>query len=591
MIHQFRGRLLSVIPVFLLQITWAFSQTIPAITSFSPLVATPGNTVTIIGKGFNTTPAQNIVMFGVARAVVVQSAADQLTVTVPVGATYGPLRVINLANGLTAFSTKFFIPSFPGMSGNLKYQTAVRFPVLRPARTIAIGDMDVDGKTDMAVGLEGDSISLLRNRSVTGMIDTSSFAPMFNLNGNKSDNLSTSIGDLDGDGKPELIISRQDSGFVSVYRNISTKGTINASSFAPRVNFPGGPGQIWKHLITDFDQDGKADLLVLKGAWFSIFRNTSTVGSITQNSFAPRVDILHNNNSWGGFVTGDMDGDGKPDVALSNQWCNCISVFRNRSTPGKIDTSSAGPMVEFSATWGPGEMALGDLDGDGKPELIISNSDSNKVSILQNISSPGSITQNSFAPRVDFITGNRPRSIAIGDLDGDGKPDLAVANLRAKTVSVLFNTTTKGPMNSSSFSSKWDLATENGPEFLTIGDFDGDGRPDIVTTELTGYNHLPNVYVYRHNTQVTSVRDVDAPVGVDIAPNPGSRFLNISIKDGKPWTDLVMHDMTGRELMRMDIRRRSLSPITIDMSDKPRGTYIISLMQGNRIKTLRWVKN
>jgi hypothetical protein len=248
-------------------------------------------------------------------------------------------------------------------------------------------------------------------------------------------------------------------------------------------------------------------------------------------------------------------------------------------------------MVEFSATWGPGEMALGDLDGDGKPELIISNSDSNKVSILQNISSPGSITQNSFAPRVDFITGNRPRSIAIGDLDGDGKPDLAVANLRAKTVSVLFNTTTKGPMNSSSFSSKWDLATENGPEFLTIGDFDGDGRPDIVTTELTGYNHLPNVYVYRHNTQVTSVRDVDAPVGVDIAPNPGSRFLNISIKDGKPWTDLVMHDMTGRELMRMDIRRRSLSPITIDMSDKPRGTYIISLMQGNRIKTLRWVKN
>ncbi|MFX9688398.1 VCBS repeat-containing protein, partial [Acinetobacter baumannii] len=84
----------------------------------------------------------------------------------------------------------------------------------------------------------------------------------------------------------------------------------------------------------------------------------------------------------------------------------------------------------------PRSVAIGDLDGDGKPDLVTANYNPNTVSVLRNTSSSGSIGLGSFAANVDFATGTTPTSVAIGDLDGDGKPDLAVANNIANTVSV-----------------------------------------------------------------------------------------------------------------------------------------------------------
>ena len=76
----------------------------PSITAFSPASGTIGSSVTITGKNFNNSIAQNIIFFGATRATVTAASTTSLTVTVPLGATYQYLSVTNLATGLTAYS-------------------------------------------------------------------------------------------------------------------------------------------------------------------------------------------------------------------------------------------------------------------------------------------------------------------------------------------------------------------------------------------------------------------------------------------------------------------------------------------------------
>ena len=88
-------------------------------------------------------------------------------------------------------------------------------------------------------------------------------------------------------------------------------------------------------------------------------------------------------------------------------------------------------------------MAAADVNGDGKPDLIVTNYYSNTVSVLLNTTAPGATTA-SFAAQTTFATGIHPRSVAVADVNGDGKPDLIVANVGSNTVSVLLNTTAPG---------------------------------------------------------------------------------------------------------------------------------------------------
>ena len=112
----------------------------------------------------------------------------------------------------------------------------------------------------------------------------------------------------------------------------------------------------------------------------------------------------------------------------------------NASTSGSITTSSFATNVNFTTGSNPYSVAIGDIDGDGKPDIVVSNSGSNTVSVYRNISTSGSITTGSFSTNVDFTTGTYPIAVAIGDIDGDGKPDLAVTNWNSNSVSVLRNT-------------------------------------------------------------------------------------------------------------------------------------------------------
>ncbi len=99
------------------------------------------------------------------------------------------------------------------------------------------------------------------------------------------------------------------------------------------------------------------------------------------------------------------------------------------------------PKVDFATGTNPFSVSIGDLDGNGKPDLAVANASSSNVSVLRNTSTSGTTN---FATKVDFATGPNSYSVSIGDIDGDGKPDLAVTNKLTNNVSVLRNTSTSG---------------------------------------------------------------------------------------------------------------------------------------------------
>eukprot|EP01035_Chromulina_nebulosa_P021038 gene21038-27264_t len=512
-------KILVCIVLITLTISEIASAQLPTVTSVNPMAANPGATVTLTGINFNTTPANNIVYFGATRATVTASSTTTLTATVPVGATYKEVSVNNTASALTAYSQYPFLPTFDNSATNpstISMASQVTFATGSNPRGSDIGDIDGDGKPDIAVtNISANTVSVYRNTSSSGSITSGSFATAVTFATGTSP-ISVAIGDIDGDGKPELVVANAASANVSVLRNTSTSGTITSGSFATQVNFATGTSP-HKIALGDIDGDGKLDIAVPNqtASTVSVLRNTSSSGTITSGSFATQVTFSAGTNPFSVGI-GDIDGDGKPDMAVANSVSNNVSVYRNTSTSGTITSGSFATPVTF-ATTNPLFVALNDIDGDGKADMAVTNNTSSTVSVFRNTSTSGSITSGSFATQVTFATGVTPVYMAIGDINGDGKPDMAVANYGSASVSVLRNTSSSGSITSGSFAAQVTYATGTQPFSVAIGDLDGDNLPDIVApNQISG-----TVSVIRNNptflpTTVTSVNPTAANPGATV---------------------------------------------------------------------------
>lgn len=440
----------------------------PTISSVSPLAGPTGSSVTITGSNFNATPASNIVYFGSVMGQVTAASSGSLTVTAPVGNSYLPLTVNS--GGLTAFSYLPFVTTFTdsGQFNAQAFATRTDFSTGSGPQSIYSMDLDGDGKPDLMVA-DGDSntVEVYQDASTPG---TTKFSLAFDYilpSGNYP--VGITAGDLDGDGKPEIIVTNYGTNLLFVFENTSTPGSI---SFAAPVTYTTGNYTL-NVTVADVNMDGKPDIIVPSATdnIVSVFTNNSTPGNL---SFPTRTDLPVTNNGFPvSVIVADLDGDGMPDLATANTTASSVSVFRNTGTPG--GPASFATNVDFPVGNSPNQIVMGDLNGDGKPDLATANNGDNTISLLRNTSTSGTM---SFYAEPSITGGNGAWSLILADLNGDGKPDLASVNQTDNTISVFRNISTT---DSVAMAANVDYPVGDVPWYINTADYDGDGMPDIAT--------------------------------------------------------------------------------------------------------------
>lgn len=267
---------------------------------------------------------------------------------------------------------------------------------------------------------------------------------------------STRLGDVNGDATIDIIAVDGASSTVGL---LLGKGD---GTFAPKVDYPTdrGPGGL---ALGDLDRDGVMDVVTSNGG-SSVSGTVSVLLGTGDGKLAAHVDYPVGVAPVA-VALGDLNGDRKPDIAVANagfdgEWSVGVLL-------GKGDGTFA-PETEYASGYGPNSIALGDLNGDGTLDIVTANSmAASSVSVL--LGSGDGV----FATNVDYVAGERPHSLVLGDVNGDGRLDAVTANPDSGTISLLLG---KGD---GTFASAIDYAFD--ARAVALGDFDGDGRIDLVT--------------------------------------------------------------------------------------------------------------
>src|SRR6266516_3725403 len=309
----------------------------------------------------------------------------------------------------------------------------------------------------------------------SALAQTAPQTPLFNpqreyVAGSKNGPSGMAVGDFNGDGKLDLAVVNF--GDWNIYVLLGNGvGTFQA---ARSVYFASGGGFPWYVVTADFNGDGKLDLAVSNYGdnSFSVL-----LGNGDGTFQPPRTLPIGTHPAL--VAVGDFNGDGKPDLAISSVGDNTVSVLL-----GNGDGTFLAPQVT-PVGLNPWYFAVGDFNGDGKLDLAVADygcpldctsSPSNTVTVLLGNGN------GTFLPGPSLTVGNGPAGVAVGDFNGDGKPDLAVANLNDNTLSILLGNgdgTFQAPQTFAGVGTK--------PYFVAVGDFNRDGKPDLVIT-----NHLGN---------------------------------------------------------------------------------------------------
>jgi FG-GAP-like repeat/PASTA domain len=339
-----------------------------------------------------------------------------------------------------------------GGSSGPSFGRARAYAAGHAAAVVAVGDLTGDAKPDLVTVNGPGTVAVLINRGNGSFSAKRDFAT-------GAGPRSVAIGDLNADGSGDVATANFDGNSVSVLLNDGD------GSFGAKRDYPTGHGA-GRVVIGDVNADGKLDLVTSNtggagATGISVLLNTGDGTFQAKRDFGPGLLPID-------LAIGDLNGDSKPDLATVNEYAvNGVTVFLNAGDgtfPAKRQYLT---VIEASS------IEIGDVSGDGKADLVWTYSEKESgpgVVVYLNRGRGEFRSGGGYSVHGDWATGGS--SVAIGDLNGDRKADLAVTS-RLHAVSVLVN------LGAGRFRRQLDYGTGY-PGALAIDDLNGDRRRDLV---------------------------------------------------------------------------------------------------------------
>ena len=274
-------------------------------------------------------------------------------------------------------------------------------------------------------------------------------------------------GDFDGDGFIDLAVVNSGDDNISILIGDGAGGfTASATKYATGDK----PIAI---VAGDFNGDGNLDLATANA-------NDGTISILLGNgdgTFKPRSTYsLPNiasviNTTPTDIAIGDFNGDGIPDLIVSGTYLNGVVDVMLGDGTGAFPSAN---LTQVTVGNGPSSVAVGDFNGDGKLDFAVTNQSDRTISVMKGSGNGTTFTQ--FAAAFSTGAGSSPSSIVAADFNGDGKLDLAVAESGLSRIGVFTG------VGNGTFGVQATYATGNAPSALVVGDFNSDGIADIGVT-------------------------------------------------------------------------------------------------------------
>jgi len=404
--------------------------------------------------------------------------------------------------------------------------------------SIAVADFNNDANLDLAVSNGGDGVG---NASVTILLG----------NGDGTFGAGTTFAagthpqaviaaDFDGDGKKDLAVAIAPLTPPFTSNNVKVLLGNGNGTFGAPLPFSTNSLSPSSLVAFDFNNDNRPDLAVVNsgggttGDRISIFLNTSSGPGMLSFADATNYNAgLTPHGITAGLFT-NSQGNPTPGIAVPNSGTNTVGVFLADSV-GNFTPASGSPFtVGNTGSPMPIAVASADLNGDGYLDLAVVNYGEGTVTALMN-DAAGSF--NSFTTTASEMASS-PRDIAIGDFNGDGKPDIALADFSTNDISILLNGTTFPPSTPG-------LATHFGITVQSAGPLTPEGNPSttagvsfqITVTAYDAYQKIATGYVgtvHFDSSDGQAVLPVDYPFTSGLGLDNGVHTFNVILKTADP---------------------------------------------------------